>query len=192
MIYILCITARRCLELGAGAGIVGVVLARVGAQSILCTDGSAEAVRNCQHNLGLNKRGRSHAPESSAAILRWGSDLPGEVGLGANPPDVILGSDLLYDPEAVAPLLQTFVALLSLGNGSGTGYLVTTRRNPATLELFETAAAEHPLLVVERLEGSSHHQNGKKGGDIRWHHLAALEEARSRIVVHQIRSWRHG
>lgn len=45
---------QRVLELGAGAGLVGVALARAGAQLVAATDGSAEAVSNCAANMRLN------------------------------------------------------------------------------------------------------------------------------------------
>eukprot|EP00887_Chlorella_sp_A99_P003070 scaffold9.g3070.t1 len=43
-----------CLELGCGAGMVGVALHRAGARRVLCTDGDAGAVANCALNLRLN------------------------------------------------------------------------------------------------------------------------------------------
>ena len=44
---------RSVLELGCGAGLLGVVLARLGARALL-TDGSAPTLVNCLHNLRLN------------------------------------------------------------------------------------------------------------------------------------------
>lgn len=51
----LVITGRRCLELGCGAGVVGVALRRTGAASVTLTDGNDAAVENCKHNLDINK-----------------------------------------------------------------------------------------------------------------------------------------
>ena len=44
---------KRCLELGSGAGLLGIIMARLGARSLL-TDGCAAAVKNCEHNLRIN------------------------------------------------------------------------------------------------------------------------------------------
>lgn len=45
---------KRCVELGCGAGVVGVCLHRVGAGSILLTDGDERTVSNARHNLAQN------------------------------------------------------------------------------------------------------------------------------------------
>lgn len=44
----------RCAELGCGPGLVGVCLQRLGVGSILLTDGDAETLLNCRHNLSIN------------------------------------------------------------------------------------------------------------------------------------------
>lgn len=47
------VAGKRCLELGSGAGLVGVALAHAGARALL-TDGCEATVRNCVHNLDIN------------------------------------------------------------------------------------------------------------------------------------------
>ena len=47
-------TCRRVLELGSGAGAAAVALARAAPAQLLCTDGSAAALRNLRHNLAAN------------------------------------------------------------------------------------------------------------------------------------------
>ena len=44
---------KTVLELGCGSGLLGVILARLGAHAVL-TDGSAPTLANCMHNLHLN------------------------------------------------------------------------------------------------------------------------------------------
>ena len=44
----------RVLELGSGSGLVGTLLAGVGAQQVLLTDGNTDALDNCIRNLVLN------------------------------------------------------------------------------------------------------------------------------------------
>ncbi|KAI7837557.1 hypothetical protein COHA_008572 [Chlorella ohadii] len=48
------IAGRACLEIGCGAGMVGVALHRAGAAHVLCTDGDSQTVVNCRFNLQLN------------------------------------------------------------------------------------------------------------------------------------------
>lgn len=45
---------QNCLELGCGAGVVGVALSRACAAVVQLTDGNAAAVGNCKHNLAIN------------------------------------------------------------------------------------------------------------------------------------------
>ena len=43
-----------CLEVGCGAGVLGVALCRVKAAVVLLTDGNGAAVSNCKGNLVIN------------------------------------------------------------------------------------------------------------------------------------------
>ena len=45
---------RKALELGCGAGMLGILLQRVGAAGICLTDGDAQTLCNCLHNLRIN------------------------------------------------------------------------------------------------------------------------------------------
>lgn len=51
---------KSCLELGAGTGVVGISLARMGAARVLLTDGNSATVENCSHNLQLNGCWQTH------------------------------------------------------------------------------------------------------------------------------------
>ena len=59
---------QNCLELGCGAGVVGVALCRVCAALVHLTDGNATAVGNCKHNLAINFC--NSTPESSMADIQ--------------------------------------------------------------------------------------------------------------------------
>lgn len=48
-------SGQSCLELGCGAGVVGVALSRVGAAVVHLTDGNAATVYNCRENLEINR-----------------------------------------------------------------------------------------------------------------------------------------
>ena len=51
---------KTCIELGAGTGVVGISLARVGAARVVLTDGNGATVENCRHNLKLNGCWQEH------------------------------------------------------------------------------------------------------------------------------------
>lgn len=65
-------SGQECLELGCGAGVVGVALSRVGAAVVHLTDGNAAAVDNCRLNLAINRCASSpdsSMPNSQASAL---------------------------------------------------------------------------------------------------------------------------
>jgi len=45
---------KKVLELGCGAGLLGVVLHRTGAAGVSLTDGDSQTLCNCRHNLHIN------------------------------------------------------------------------------------------------------------------------------------------
>ena len=104
---------KRCCELGAGAGVVGVALHRVGAKSVELTDGDAATVRNLERNLGLNgiRCGAGDGSGSSSSgrcrvscrVLSWEEAAQGPLSC-----DVLVGSDLLYDPAVIPTLVEIF------------------------------------------------------------------------------------
>ena len=46
---------RKTLELGCGAGMLGILLQRIGAAGVCLTDGDAQTLCNCLHNLRINE-----------------------------------------------------------------------------------------------------------------------------------------
>lgn len=61
-----CVCAgKRCVELGSGAGLLGVALARLEVRELLLTDGDHTTLGNLRHNLRLNGvcEGDVRAPE---------------------------------------------------------------------------------------------------------------------------------
>ncbi|NWV79849.1 EFMT3 methyltransferase, partial [Dasyornis broadbenti] len=99
------LAGRRVLELGAGTGIVGIFAAMLGAEVTL-TDRPA-ALPQLRENVRRNFPGGAGGPRVRA--LSWGRDqrhFPPKFHL-------ILGSDIVYDPRAFAPLLGTLRHLVA-------------------------------------------------------------------------------
>eukprot|EP00198_Chlamydomonas_reinhardtii_P014253 XP_001703590.1 predicted protein [Chlamydomonas reinhardtii] len=200
---------QRVLELGAGAGLVGVALARAGAQLVAATDGSAEAVSNCAANMRLNLHLSEHpvvecgqpcelaALEQGVAVCRlaWEEPLPS----GGLHCDSVVASDVLYDPDVVPVLVSLLVRLLQpmeppdasgAAGGARMAYIATLRRNPATLQLFLDTVAEaglHAAVVDGWGDPGVSSAGGRPQSAVRFH-LGVLDDVSvaDRIVIHRI------
>ncbi|MED6278532.1 Methyltransferase-like protein 23 [Characodon lateralis] len=97
---------RAVLELGAGVSLPGVVAARCGAEVIL-SDGSDKpmCLENCRRSCEANG-----LQDVTVLGLSWGDVSPGLLLLPKQ--DIVLGSDVFYDPEDFEDVLVTFVCLL--------------------------------------------------------------------------------
>ncbi|NWQ72019.1 EFMT3 methyltransferase, partial [Neopipo cinnamomea] len=106
----------RVLELGAGTGIVGIFAAGGGAEVTL--GGRPAALPQLRENVRQNFPGGAPGGVAGGAprvrALRWGG------GQRRFPPKfhLVLGSDIVYDPRAFAPLLATLRHLVAPGGGA--------------------------------------------------------------------------
>lgn len=87
---------RRVLELGCGLGVPSLVAARAGA-SVLATDADPDALDLLRRNATLNE-----VPLETARV-DWAA--PGDL-VDRAPFDLVLAADVMYEREAVAPLLE--------------------------------------------------------------------------------------
>ena len=113
---------KRCLELGAGVGLVSCVACLLQPETVVATDLEA-VVPLLANNLAAASRAArelavdaAHSPtrgrEGAVVPLRWGCPKDAQQVLAEYGPfDVILGADLVYNPEAVEPLAATLCAL---------------------------------------------------------------------------------
>lgn len=123
---------KTVLELGSGVGAVGIGAART-ADRVFISD-VADVVPLMQANVDLNE-----ASNVTALALDWfAADLPG--GLAASPPDLVLASDVVYDPCLHAPLLGTLESLLN-GLKVPLCLLAHRHRNPHDADFFDKLTA---------------------------------------------------
>jgi ribosomal protein L11 methylase PrmA len=97
------ITGARCIELGAGTGIVSIAALTVGATQALATD-LAVCVPFIKQNIGLNPQ----ASTCRAAELDWSTDQASRVG---ETYDWILCADCVFAPDLVPGLVNAINAL---------------------------------------------------------------------------------
>ena len=144
----------RLLELGAGRGLVGIALAALSADvSVVLTDDARAFVSKdgvsqssldvLRDNIALNTElcgGRV-----SAERCIWGDDADAERLRSSGKFDLIIGSDLLYDPTCYVPLLKT---LSHVGSSAYIGYSRRHQGEAAFLSLadrsFDASIAQLP------------------------------------------------
>ncbi|XP_051490822.1 histone-arginine methyltransferase METTL23 isoform X2 [Apus apus] len=97
---------KRVLELGAGVGLPGVLAAKCGAEVTLSdSEELPRCLQNCRRSCGANG-----LPGLPVLGLTWGRLGPALLALPAV--DIILGSDVFFDPKDFEDILTTVYFLL--------------------------------------------------------------------------------
>jgi Lysine methyltransferase len=115
------VEGKRIVELGSGTGILGIGLCSLRPESVVITD-LAEVVPLMQSNIELNSllvcdpilKDAITNSRVTACECTWGKDIPQEL-LSC---DVIVASDVVYDPAGYEPLVKTLSALLNRSNSN--------------------------------------------------------------------------
>lgn len=103
------VQGKRVLEVGAGTGLLGLVAARLGAESVLLTEYS-----RCIAHLEKNVRRNDLGPGSgvvSACLLDWTRQELPEAVLALRP-DAIVAADVVVFPQDVPHIVDLFERLL--------------------------------------------------------------------------------
>eukprot|EP00656_Telonema_subtile_P039576 TRINITY_DN44672_c0_g1_i2.p1 TRINITY_DN44672_c0_g1~~TRINITY_DN44672_c0_g1_i2.p1 ORF type:complete len:402 (-),score=104.91 TRINITY_DN44672_c0_g1_i2:235-1440(-) len=133
---------RRVVELGAGAGLCGLIAAEAGAESVVLTDGNTLAVNLAERNVKGNEKVRATrldwgaGPHLDAYIAEYGQC------------DVLMGTDSTYDLTFIEPLFQTARALLQGSDGVlFLGFIC--RGTLDVLENLAAAAAANGMVLTD-------------------------------------------
>lgn len=144
------IRGKSVLELGAGTGYISILCAKhLGASHVLATDGSDDVVSGLATNFYLNGLQDSSLIEGKE--LKWGQALMGGEHPKWNagrPVDLVLGTDLTYNPALIPALVFTFGELFDL-YPNVTILISATIRNPETFQGFQEMCGKHKYLVEE-------------------------------------------
>ncbi|CAM6099596.1 unnamed protein product [Calypogeia fissa] len=133
------VAGKRCLELGAGCGLPGIVSATLGAKTVVLTD--------LPDNLPLlrNNAAANHVAHIvSVESLVWGSQ-PAHLDA---PYDIVIATDVMYIVEALGPLIKTMKYL----SEPKTKVLLAYGRNRQAEDMFVAKIAPH--FVMERVADS--------------------------------------
>lgn len=148
------VTPRTVLELGAGTGLVGLALAKCGyGDHVYITDGMAAVAENIENNWRATKKNR-RVSEVHTAQYRWSmtgeaDDSVHDDGKELYPvdwlkPELIIGSDIVYDRDVIPDLCETLFRLLPCRFGA---VIVCEERNEATFTAFRKYLAMIGLAV---------------------------------------------
>jgi predicted nicotinamide N-methyase len=116
------VQGKRVMELGAGAGLCGILVHRLGASATTVTDGDVDVLQNLRFNVQRNshRSGDNHTNKEtfppgsniSCPQLIWGKNLE-QLEATYGPQDLILASDCVYMIPSLDPLWQTVDRLLA-------------------------------------------------------------------------------
>ncbi|EJD47875.1 S-adenosyl-L-methionine-dependent methyltransferase [Auricularia subglabra TFB-10046 SS5] len=138
------VRGKRVLELGCGSGLLGIVVARLGAEKTILTDGSQEVLDRCRDNV----QRAQNVPYGSAvrfALLDWTDSLIDDTSRAMAErvrewdPQIVLCADVVYAPEIIPPLAETLCTILTSGAVVDSVLLALTVRRHDTFEAFISA-----------------------------------------------------
>ena len=149
------VQGRRVLELGAGAGLPGLVAALHGAKEVFITDyPDAELVENLGVNIG-SARGGHHAMAPAQALgYLWGAQLPAALGPEGSF-DLLLLADLLFNHSEHGKLADTVARTLSRSAAEAVALVFFTPYRPWLLDKdldFFNVVRERGLRVAKVFE----------------------------------------
>lgn len=135
---------RRIVELGAGTGLTGLVVAAMCApQRLTLTDGNARVCELLRSNVEVNRGG--DGGDGTVRVLELDWERVAESGVladAASRPDVILAADVVYDATLFGPLCTALDALFG-DRSECCAYVAATVRNAVTLTQFLDRLGEY-------------------------------------------------
>ncbi|KAG0256389.1 Protein fam86a [Mortierella polycephala] len=130
---------KNVVDIGCGVGFLGIACAFLGAKKVVLTDGNTDVLAMARQNIGYNV-----VPcPTTASLLDWENFTQEQiVALKA---EVLILSDLTYDPTNIVPLVNVLKAILVKGVSA---YMSSAIRNPQTFVDF-FARIEQECVGVE-------------------------------------------
>jgi len=139
-------TLGKILEVGAGCGLLGLVLAALG-DNVVMTE-TREVLVNLQSNLERNRSLLARANAVRSCYLDWTKYEEDAVAnhLESHSFDTILGTDVIFSPALVEPLLYT---LQYMSHSKTTIYLCVQVRCATSHQMFLDKAASYNFAIQE-------------------------------------------
>ncbi|KAF9361816.1 hypothetical protein BGX34_006916 [Mortierella sp. NVP85] len=144
------LAGKNVVDIGCGVGFLGIACAILGARKVVLTDGNTEVLSMAQQNIGNNEL----PCPTSTSLLDW-ENFTGEQ-VAALEAEVLIMSDLTYDPTNIVPLVAVLKAILVKGVSA---YMSSAIRNPQTFtDFFDRIKQECCGIEIEEipLQGADH------------------------------------
>ncbi|KAJ6623162.1 putative methyltransferase-domain-containing protein [Mycena sp. CBHHK59/15] len=186
------IQRKRILELGSGTGFLGTVVASLQLQAapdaappgtLWMTDINDVVLSRCRDNIQLPCNLSSAHPDVRCCFLDWSAALDADELMPLTSllsdeidADLILGADIVFDPDLIPVLVAVLCLALQAGPSSNArpkcALIALTKRNPATMQKFLDAIRDGSLaleniddqlpqkMFMEPVEGGSDANNG--------------------------------
>ncbi len=156
-------------KLGAGLGLNGVLAHKLGANSVVITDGDSDALVELRKNIAVNRIQNDDNTTLSAAQLIWGLESSEAFLDNATNKSlqfsIIIASDVIYAPMVIDPLFETVRTLLCKPNGEF-WMAFAVRKVPVTIEFVLQKAKDHGFryeLVDEQIDGGGNGEDDVEG-----------------------------
>ncbi|KAK7063811.1 protein-lysine N-methyltransferase EFM3 [Favolaschia claudopus] len=162
------VQGKRILELGAGIGFLGIIVGSLqlhGSSSesdtsspgaIWMSDVNESVLSRCKDNFNLACNLSSTHPNMRCCFLDWSAALIPDGVLPLTSllndeidADLVLGSDIVFDPDLIPSLVAVLCIILQGHNR--TAIIALTTRNPTTMGKFTRTVADRGL-VLETLD----------------------------------------
>ncbi|EFA86241.1 hypothetical protein PPL_00803 [Heterostelium album PN500] len=157
---------KTILELGAGTGLIGLVLDQVNSKSVLLTDYSPVVLDNLKYNIENNgikiqdlinveygdeqlQQNLENGDDTKFKVMTfdWEANLD-DKQCEAFQSDIILGADIVYDPS-LCKYLVAVLHRLCMKNPSTVAYIASTIRNQQTFSTFQQELQSHNFNITE-------------------------------------------
>mmetsp|Transcript_13564 Transcript_13564/g.29459 ORF Transcript_13564/g.29459 Transcript_13564/m.29459 type:complete len:243 (+) Transcript_13564:162-890(+) len=147
---------KSVLELGAGVGLCGILAQKIGASTVILTDGDTDTLSQMRSNVARNIDAKQKSRNITCQQLIWGRKLdefyrqwaPNDRGF-----DVVMGSDIVYIEDMVEQLFETVSRLLSTESSSV--FLLSFARRNVSIDLVLSCAEKYGFASKKPKEKAS-------------------------------------
>ncbi|KAI9011154.1 putative methyltransferase-domain-containing protein [Gaertneriomyces semiglobifer] len=133
---------KKVVELGAGVGLVGLICGALGAASVLLTDFEDSVLETLRRNIDINT-----GPLSKSLRTRkfdWNSSDELQA-MTVEEADIIIGTDIAYDPRIITPLANVLDELLNEPHREA--WLGVTIRREDTHDMLLTSLQDRRMQI---------------------------------------------